>query len=63
VLEGVEAVDNAERRGMKDAGGAEGANDIDGIAGVVDVGRDAGGDDSVLTGTGKDRVFFPCRCT
>ena len=30
----VEDVDDAERRGMKDADGAEGADDVGGVAGV-----------------------------
>ena len=60
MVKGVEGVDDIEIRGMKDADGAEGVDDA---AGVNDVGRDAGRDDSVVTGTGKDRLCFPCRCT
>ena len=48
---------------MKDADGAKGVYNVGGVAGVNDVGRDAGRDDSVVTGTGKDRLCFPCRCT
>jgi len=48
VIEGVEDVSDAERRWMKDAGGAEGLDDVDGAAGANDVGRDAGQDDSVV---------------
>ena len=43
--------------------GAEGADDVGGVAGVNDVGRDSGRDDSIVTGTAKDRCFCPCRCT
>ena len=50
---GVEDFDDAERHKRKDADGAEGFGDVGGVAGVNDAGRD----DSVLTGTGKDRVF------
>ena len=62
MIESVEDVGDAERRGMKNAGGAEGVDDVGGAAGTNDVARDAGKDDSVLIGTAKDR-FFPCRCT
>ena len=55
---GVEDFDDAERRERKDADGAEGFGDVGGVAGV----NDAGWDDSVVTGTAKDRVI-PCRCT
>ena len=48
-IEGVEDVDDAERRGVKDVGGAAGGDDVygglAGLAGVKDVGRDAGRDD------------------
>ena len=54
----VENVDDAERRGMKDADGAEGVNDVGGVAGVNNVARDAGRDNSAVTGTDKDRFFF-----
>ena len=54
MVEGVEDFDDAERRGMKDASGAEGVDDVGGVAGVNDAGRDAGRDDPVVTGTGKD---------
>ena len=50
--EGIDDVGDAERRGMKDADGAEGFDDVGGAAGANDVGRDAGQDDSVVTGTG-----------
>ena len=63
MVEGVEDFDDAERCGMKDDDGAEGVVDVGGVADVNDAGRDAGRDDSVVTGTGKDRVFFPRRCT
>jgi len=53
-----EDVDDAERRGMKDADGAESVDDAGGVAGVSDIGKDAGRDDSAVTGKGKDRVFF-----
>ena len=42
MIEGVEDVDDAERRGVKYAYGAEGVDDVGGVAGVNDVGRDAG---------------------
>jgi len=58
VVEGAEDVDDAKRRGMKDACGAEGADDVGCVVGVNDVGRDTGRDDSAVTGTGKDRAFF-----
>jgi len=63
VVEGIEDLDDAEWRGMKDSDGAEGIDDVGGVVGVNDVGRDSGRDDSVVTGTAKDRVCFPCRCT
>jgi len=48
-IEGVEDVDDAERRGVKDVGGAAGVDEVygglAGLAGVKDVGRDAGRDD------------------
>ena len=44
MVDGVEGVDDAERRGVKDAGGAKGVDDVGGFAGVSDVGRDAGRD-------------------
>jgi len=59
--EGIDDVGDAERRGMKDADGAEGADDVGG-AKAKDFGGGAGEDDSVVTGTAKDRVI-PCRCT
>ena len=40
MIEGVEDVDDAERRGMKDTGGAEGVDDVGGAAGANEVGRD-----------------------
>ena len=46
---------------MKDADGSEVVGDVGGVAGVDDVERDAGRDGSVVTGTAKDRVYFPCR--
>ena len=63
MVEGVEDVNDNERRGVKDADGVEGVDDVGGVAGVNDVGRDARRDDSVVTGTAKDRLCFPCRCT
>jgi len=50
--------DDAERRGMKDTYGAEGTDDVSGAAGARDVGRDAGENDSAVTSTAKDQVFF-----
>jgi len=41
-IEGVKDVDDSERRGVEDVGGAAYVNDADGAAGVRDVGRDAG---------------------
>jgi len=41
-IEGVKNVDDSERRGVEDVGGAAYVNDADGAAGVRDVGRDAG---------------------
>ena len=37
----VEGVDDAERRGMKGADGAQGVDDVGGVVGVNDAGRDA----------------------
>ena len=54
----VEDLDDSERRGMKDADGAEGVNDVGGVAGVNNVARDSGRDNSAVTGTDEDRFFF-----
>jgi len=43
-IEGVENVDDTERRRIEDADGAAGVDDAGGVAGVNDVGRDVGGD-------------------
>ena len=43
-IEGVENVDDTERRRIEDADGAAGVDDAGGVAGVYDVGRDVGGD-------------------
>jgi len=57
VVEGVEDFDDAERRGMKDTDCAEGVDVVGGVAGVNDVGRDSGRDDSAVTGKAKDWFF------
>jgi len=43
-IEGVEDVDDSERRGVEDVDGGAGVDDVDGVAGVDDVGKDAGRD-------------------
>ena len=43
-IEGVEDVDDNEKRGVEDADGTAGIDDVGGVAGVNDVGRDAQGD-------------------
>ena len=43
-IEGVEDLDDAERRGVEDAGGYADVDDAGGVAGVSDVGSDSGGD-------------------
>ena len=42
-IEGVEDVDDAERRGVEDADGVAGVDDAGDVAGVGDAGRDSGG--------------------
>ena len=42
IIEGVEDVDDAERRGLEDVDGSAGIDDADGSAGVDNVGREAG---------------------